>query len=293
MSVERPPRLGAAWRGPRIRRREPVLRRLDWTFPAPPLTRRELVSALPDRPSARPPVLLVHGAWHAAWCWQEHWMPAMAARGWEVHALSLRAHGGSEAPANRALIPIRHYEHDVLQAITTLERPPILIGHSMGGLIVQHVLARYSAAPAGVLLAPVPPRHHGGALDAVGRADPLALARALVGLHPRPRTTTMFGSATDPADAARWAARLEPEPWLATLQLVLPRPSHEPSQPVLVIGGGEDRLTPPHAVARTARELGTRAHLFPGMGHQLMLEPGWESVLDLALGWLDDVLIGA
>jgi hypothetical protein len=63
---------------PPRRPREPVLRRLDWTFPAPPV-HRELVEVLPDEPvPAKPPLLFVHGAWHGAWCWQEHWMPAAA-----------------------------------------------------------------------------------------------------------------------------------------------------------------------------------------------------------------------
>jgi len=277
---------------PARRFREPVLRRRDWTFPAPAIRTREIVSSLPDAPSARPPLLFVHGAWHGAWCWQEHWMPAAAEAGWECHAVSLRGHGGSERPERFGLVPLRHYEHDVLQAITRLDRPPVLIGHSMGGLVVQHVLERYPAAPAGVLVASVPPGHHGGAIDALVRHDPLALVRALAGREPAPKAATFYGPRTDPDEAARLLARLGPESWLAVQQMVLPRHVARPTQPVLVLGGAEDRLVPPHAVARTARAFGTRAHVFRGMGHQMMLEPDWRAPLTLMLDWLASTLEG-
>jgi pimeloyl-ACP methyl ester carboxylesterase len=253
--------------------------------------RRELVEVLPDDPDpTKPPLLFIHGAWHGAWCWQEHWMPDAAARGWRTYAVSLRGHGGSERPARFDLATIRHYEHDVLQAITRLPAPPVLIGHSMGGLVAQGVLERYRSAPAGVLLASVPPGHGGEVLPSLSRHDPKALIRALAGRTPDPKPQTVFGPATDPHIAERYLARLGPESWLATQQLVLPRRVPDVRSPLLVLGGGEDRLVPPHAVVRTARVYGTRARLFRGMGHQLMLEPDWKAVLDLMLGWLEDTV---
>lgn len=268
-------------------RREQVLRRLDWTFPAPPVE-RELVAAVPDTPDpARPPLLFVHGAWHGAWCWQEHWLPAAAARGWRAHAVSLRGHGGSQRPDRFRRATLRHYQHDVLQAITELPAPPVLIGHSMGGLVVQGVLERYRSAPAGVLVASVPPGHGTAAVPSLLRHDPLALGQGLAGLTVRPRATTVFGPRTDPAAAAGYLDRLGDESWLATQQMILPRRTHDVQAPLLVIGGEHDRLVPPHAVVRTARTFGTRAHLFRGMGHQLMLEPGQDAVLDRILGWLE------
>ena len=104
--------------------RERVQRTLDWTLPPAPVA-RELLEAVPEHPVAgRPPLLFVHGAWHGAWCWQEHWLPAVAAAGWHGVAVSLRGHGASERPARFDLATLRHYEHDVLQAITTLPAPP-------------------------------------------------------------------------------------------------------------------------------------------------------------------------
>jgi pimeloyl-ACP methyl ester carboxylesterase len=275
------------------RRREQVLRRLDWTFPPPPV-RRELLEVLPDEPDpAKPPLLFVHGAWLGAWCWREHWMPDAAARGWRTYAVSLRGHGGSETPARFDLATLRHYQHDVLQAITALPAPPVLVGHSMGGLVVQGVLERYRSAPAGVLVASGPPAHGGAVVPSLLRHDRAALGRALLGLDPKPKPAPVYGPAMDPAEARRHLDRMGAESWLATQQLVLPRRVPDVRAPLLVVGGEHDRLVPPHAVVRTARTYGTRAHLFRGMGHQLMLEPDWKAVLDLVLGWLDDTVVDA
>jgi pimeloyl-ACP methyl ester carboxylesterase len=263
---------------------EPVLRRRDWTFPAPPV-RRELVEVLPDEPDpAKPPLLFVHGAWHGAWCWQEHWMAAAAERGWRTYAVSLRGHGGSEGADALTFAPLRYYEHDVLQAITELPAPPVLVGHSLGGLVVQHVLERYRSAPAGVLVAPVPPGHGLEVLAAMARHHPGSLAKALVGA--RPDAEAFFGPRADEATVRRTQVRLDDESWLATQQLVLPRRARTSRAPVLVLGGGDDTITPPSAAVRTARHYGTKARLFRGMGHDLMLEPDWHAPLDAMLDWL-------
>jgi pimeloyl-ACP methyl ester carboxylesterase len=275
---------------PRVPRREPVLRRRDWIAPAPALRHRELLEAHPAGPSGRPPLLFVHGAWHGAWCFEEHWLPAAADAGWDAYAVSLRGHGGSETPEAFARVPLRDYEHDVLQTITRLPSPPVLIGHSMGGLIVQRVLERYRAAPAGVLLASVSPDHGVGTATSLLRHDPAALARAAAGRPPRFRPRTLYGPRTDEATARRYTDRLGPESWLATMQLVLPRRTGEVTTPMLVVGGGDDALVPPRALVRTARRLGVQARLLRGMGHMLMLEPDQDAVLRLVLRWLDDHL---
>jgi pimeloyl-ACP methyl ester carboxylesterase len=272
-------------------RREQVLRRLDWTFPAQPVD-RELIEVLPVDPDpAKPPLLFVHGAWHGAWCWQEHWMAAAAAQGWRTYAVSLRGHGGSDGPARFELATLRHYQHDVLQAITQLPSPPVLIGHSMGGGVVQGVLERYRSAPAGVLVASIPPRHGLGLASSLLRHDPRMLAQALSGRDVTPRPSTLYGPAMDGVVAQQHLDHLGDEAWLATLQLGLPRRVPDVRAPLLVLGAECDRLVSPHAVIRTARTYGTRARIFRGMGHLMMLEPDWKAVLDVMLGWLEDTVV--
>jgi alpha-beta hydrolase superfamily lysophospholipase len=57
--------------------------------------------------------------------------------------------------------------------------------------------------------------------------------------------------------------------------------------PVLVVGSPDDRVVPRRALERAARRYGGAPLLFPGMGHDLMLEPRWQEPLDAVLDWLD------
>ena len=124
-----------------------VVRRTGWGWPSEPV-HLEVLSA-----GEGPPLLFVHGLGHGAWCW-EQWLPAVADRGFSAYALSLRGHGGSGGHNDLGRARIRDYEHDVLQVVQQLPEPPVLIGHSLGSLVVQRVLQRYPAR-AGVLLTPI------------------------------------------------------------------------------------------------------------------------------------------
>ncbi|MDX1619515.1 MAG: alpha/beta fold hydrolase [Nitriliruptorales bacterium] len=265
---------------------EPVMQRLDWTFP-PPGVKRELLEVLPEEPTDRPPLLFVHGAAHGAWCWQEHWMPAAAAAGWPTYAISLRGHGGSEGGDDLSRTPLRHYVHDVLQTITDLPEPPVLVGHSMGTLVVEHVLERYPAR-AGVLLTPLGPAHGFATMASLARHQPLKLARALAWNTIEFRPELLFSPELPGEEVARHMARLGEESPLVQYQLVLPRRPRPSKAPMLVLGAGDDRVNPPIEAVRTARHYGTRARLFRGMRHDMMLEPDWAWPLAVMLEWLDE-----
>src|ERR1700722_19044822 len=116
----------------------------------------EIISKLPSSPRPAPPILFVHGAWHAAWCWDEFFLSYFAANGFEAHALSLRAHGASEGRTQLHRSRIRHYVEDVAAVAAGFSSAPILVGHSMGGFVVQKFLETQSS-PAAFLLASIPP----------------------------------------------------------------------------------------------------------------------------------------
>ncbi len=115
----------------------------------------ELLTHQPQSNPHPTPILFIHGAWHGAWCWAEHFLPYFAERGYTAHALSLRGHGASAGRERLRWSSIADYASDVAQVASQLPKPPILIGHSMGGLIVQKYLEKHPATAA-VLLASVP-----------------------------------------------------------------------------------------------------------------------------------------
>ena len=100
----------------------------------------EIISEKPKRVSHKLPILFVHGAWHGAWCWKKYFMPYFAENGYSSYALSFRGHGESERPKHFKRMRITDYVKDVEQVVSTLPEKPILIGHSMGGLVVQKYL---------------------------------------------------------------------------------------------------------------------------------------------------------
>src|SRR6516164_11750402 len=97
---------------------------------SPPL---EVITALPPlAPPRATPLLFVHGAWHGAWCWAEHFLPYFSAKGYECSALNLRGHGRSSIKGSLRFARIADYVADVEKVAARMPAPPILVGHSMG-----------------------------------------------------------------------------------------------------------------------------------------------------------------
>jgi pimeloyl-ACP methyl ester carboxylesterase len=252
----------------------------------------ELLSYQPATPSAAPPILFVHGAWHGAWCWAKHVLPYCAAQGWEVHALSLRGHGASEGRVRWA--SGQDYVADVAQVAARLRTMPVVVGHSMGGYVVQKYLEQHTA-PAAVLLASIP---YFGSLPFLFRQiqeQPLAVLKIGLTLDLRPLVATVeqskqaFFSADMPDETvARYHALTGSESFRIALDanfLDLPHPGRV-TTPLLVLGAADDRIFPVREAEATARAYGTEAVIFPHMAHDMMLERGWQAWVDHMLAWL-------
>ena len=237
----------------------------------------QLRSELPVRPVAAPPLLFVHGAWHGAWCWR-NFLPFFASHGYEAHALSLRGHG--ESPANRSLrfLSIGDYVEDVAEVATGLREPPVIVAHSMGGFVTHHYLNRGHRAAGVVFLAAVPPRGAWKATWYAMRRHPLIFARVnlTMSLYPliaTPDRAREFLFSSDlPADL-----RLQDESYRAYVGMLLkPVLRRRDTTPALVLSAGADALIDESDVRSTARFYGVEPKVFPGMAHDMMLEPRWE-----------------
>jgi pimeloyl-ACP methyl ester carboxylesterase len=126
------------------------------------------------------PLLFVHGGWHAAWWWDDHFLDFFAAAGYRAVALSLRAHGTSPTTKPVRKVSIADYLDDVGATADKLGDHPVLIGHSLGGFVVQRYLENHRA-PAAVLVASVPPQGVLGMGFRVWRRHPLISIRSFAG----------------------------------------------------------------------------------------------------------------
>ncbi len=240
------------------------------------------------------PLLFVHGAWHGAWCWDEYFLSYFADEGYRALAVNLRGHGNSPTAKALRWCSIVEYVEDVASVAAGLPAAPVMIGHSLGGFVVQKYLES-NAAPAGVLLASMPPRGVFPCLLRLTRRLPWLTTKALLTgdslscvATPELAHDAFFSPQTRRDDVARHAARLQQESQRVTFDgmfLNRPKPKRV-GTPMLVLGGELDRCFTPKEVHATARAYGTEAEIFPGMGHNMMLEPDWATVAQRIRGWL-------
>ena len=256
----------------------------------------EVITREPVSDAHPTPVLFVHGMWHAAWCWSEHFLPYFAQQGYVSHALSLRGHGGSEGHERLRWTSLADYVDDVAQVAGQLQRPPVLVGHSMGGMVVQKYLESHQV-PAATLLASAPPRGLLPATLRVALRHPLAFLKVnlTLSLFPVIGTPSLTQEAFFSVDmseekATAYFARMQDESYHAYMDMMildLPRPERVKT-PLLVLGAANDTMISSGEVEATARAYSTQAEFFPGMAHDMMLEAGWQAVADRILGWLNE-----
>lgn len=247
-------------------------------------------------------VVFVHGMFVTRSCWSG-WSERFAARGWKCMAPAwpLRASPPAEL---RARHPdptlgtltleqvIAHYE-----AIVRAEaQPPLLVGHSMGGLIVQILLQR-GLGKKGVAIDSAPPRGIVPLSWSVLRANwptisPFVNKEEPVLLTPRQFRYAFSHTLSEVESAAIWERHVVPESRqmpkggmssLATIDWSAPR------APLLLIGGGADRICPAKMNAANARKYSPPADYkeFAGRTHYTILDgEGWTEVADYVADWL-------
>jgi pimeloyl-ACP methyl ester carboxylesterase len=257
----------------------------------------EVLARTPTGPSQPVPLLFVHGAFAGAWCWEEHFLPFFAEAGYASYAVSLSGHGGSRGRERLDHLAIADYVADLAEVVERLPVPPILIGHSMGGFVVQKYLEKHEAAGA-VLMCSGPPQGLMSAAFGVMFSRPglfsdlnTLMSGGQVALDSL--REALFAQPVDMDDLTRFYRASQPESHRAIWDMSLfdlPHPSRIGKLPMLVFGAEHDHLMPPSMAEMTARTYGVEAEIFPGMGHGLMLERDWRKVAQRILDWLPEVV---
>ncbi|MFI5896021.1 alpha/beta hydrolase [Actinoplanes sp. NPDC051513] len=244
-----------------------ILRWADWTSPVLPVE-REVVSRLVEGEAGQSPLLFVPGPGRGAWAFAERWLGHAANRGFPAHALTPREGGD-----------LRAHVHDVRQVAASLPRQAVLIGHGFGASVVARALARYPARAA-VLVAPVLSKW--GAIGGGFKTNPMGTIPAVFGGRMRLNRRQLFSAALATEEADDYLARMS-----SSYLFNVKNPGRAVGDPpVLVVGSPDDRVVSRKALDRTAAAYGGAPLLFPGMGHDMMLDAGWAEPIDAILDWL-------
>jgi len=234
-----------------------------------------------EPPPERPPILMVHGASHGWWAY-ERWLPYFAARGWRSYALSLRNHAGSYTvpPGEYLRLKVKDYVEDVMSVVNWFGATPILLGHSMGGIVAQKA-AEQANLRALVLLCSVGPGQLGSIRDLLPIDSGVMLPRAVV--------RELWFYRVDEATLDAVYERLVPES---------PSVMNDYSSgnvavnreaigcPILVVSAEHDRSAV-HRGSAVAEFLRADHVVIPDIGHDIMLETGGLKAADTIENWLE------
>jgi pimeloyl-ACP methyl ester carboxylesterase len=246
----------------------------------------------PEQRRFETPLLMQHGMWHGAWCWKK-WQEFFAEMGWESHSFSLPGHGKSLPGRHHRWCTLQYYYGFLAAEISRMKRPPAVLGHSMGGALIQRHL-KHADLPAAVLVASWPSRSLMPTLLYSCFHIPVSVLLGFATFSASPVIRTPRAAAdyflTEGAVLGReeFHARLSAESLFVVLQYQPPfwRPPLGTKTPLLWVAGTRDGVIPERTQRASAREYGCEYHTVPGDGHDLMLEKSFRSTAEIIRAWL-------
>nr|XP_051216742.1 uncharacterized protein LOC127334343 isoform X2 [Lolium perenne]XP_051216743.1 uncharacterized protein LOC127334343 isoform X3 [Lolium perenne] len=274
----------------------------------------EVIAQQPPTPalgrgrSDRPPLVFLHGSFHAAWCWAEHWLPFFSRAGFPCFALSLRAQGESSIPSEAVAGTLETHSGDIADFIRKeVPDPPVLIGHSFGGLIVQQYISclqdsepLHPKLAGAVLVCSVPPSGNSGLVWRYLLTKPIAAVKVTLSLAAKAYANslplckeTFFSSEMDDELVLRYQGLMKnssklPLFDLRKLNASLPVPSAaNGTLEVLVMGASNDFIVDAEGLSETARFYNVQPVCVEGVAHDMMLDCSWQKGAEIILSWLD------
>lgn len=242
-------------------------------------------------------VVLVHGAYGNSE--QLHsYGQFFADHGWNAYAVSLSGHSPSDHEARLAVLTLNRYAEDVQKVVKRLElQQVVLIGHSMGGSVVQKAAENMSEVKALVLLASGPPRGVPFTVTKFTRGFKL-LRQIVISIWSMMRSRPMQPvyaparlavlNGLSEADSQKVFQMFVPESWVAASQVTkgIPVQAEKIKAPVLVGHFGQDAFIKESMEKGIAKFYQGDYILFDHLAHMGILEPGWQEGCNYIERWL-------
>ena len=240
----------------------------------------------PEQAKFRSPLLLVHGVWSGAWCWQS-WATHFCNLGWECIAIDLRRRSPQNPMGNLHNLSFSDCVKDLREVIRSFSRPPVLLAMDLGALMALKVCEQTN--PSGlILVSPSPPGNLPAARSRPQRL--LWLKYRLLILLRRPfrideKDFRAYFLTPLPENLQSALSRQTvPESSELVREFLLPRAHLEVgslSCPILVLGGSDDHITPAATTNKMGAWLGGEFKEYPGQGHWLIEHDGENIVRDI------------
>jgi non-heme chloroperoxidase len=251
-------------------------------------------------PSSRthPPLLFIHGFLASAWVY-ESYLRFFAERGFAGFAVNLRGRAGSRIPEGAGLgtVTLRDYVNDASEVARWLAerfQRPVVVGHSMGGLVAQK-LAEEGLARGLVLLSPAPPRGISIISWALMRRQLRYLPALLRNKPVVPRLSDLRELVLNRVPAGEQQSvfsHFVPDSGKAGREMsfgaisVNDKRVREHDCPVLVVTSDDDRFVPSRIAERIAEKYHAPVFMARGHGHLMLREPGWEEAAAFIADWM-------
>lgn len=247
----------------------------------------EILKKLPEKSSNLPTLLFVHGASHGMWCWQENFIPYFSSKNFPVYALDLRGHGKSEGFNDIDSFSLSQYADDVMEVMNQLDENVILIGHSMGGAVVQKILSLHPKnVKAAVLLSSVP--HSGMFKDLIKllftQFKNVRQAKKSFSCENVRFPFEVYVDDNIPSEKIKlYSSLIQLESKKASLEIftsIVPK-NLNVHIPMLIVGSKCDKIVSAKSVALTAKFYKTKPIILNNLSHDMMLDSNWKIVADI------------
>lgn len=248
---------------------------------------------------------MIHGMWGRPWCW-DNYRNFFERNGYRCITPTLRVHDTPpELPPHPDLgsLSLLDYAEDLEREVLQFEKPLVIMGHSMGGLLAQIVGSRVRtkalvlltpAAPAGIFsIRPSVLRTFFGIMTKWGfwkRPTRLTFSEAvyaMMHLLPEHERRRVYKRLVHESGRAAFEIGF----WLLDPRRAARVDESQITCPVLVVAGAEDRITPAVVVRKIAEkyEKISTYREFPNHAHWVLGEPGWQEIATHVHNWLRSV----
>jgi pimeloyl-ACP methyl ester carboxylesterase len=251
-------------------------------------------------PKKKNPIIFIHGAWHGAWCWN-NFMEKFSNNGYDCYSFDLRKHDSPGPKRKNNLISLDNYVKDLQDVINQVQGSPILIGHSMGGAIIQRFLKKNTCAKV-IFLASCPPRgnwHSNFLNPIIWKRIPSTIFSGIksgkfaelfeIVKKSEDIKSLFYSPNIDQSVIDLSQENLCSESLFAVIGFMMPlyKPP-EISIPLLIVGGEDDPLILKNDLRNLHKIYKGKMKIFDSISHNMMLDSNHNIVSNYILDWLSD-----